>query len=353
VLRTRIRYADTQLRYLLDPIRRASDELGRNPRSTHGLEIFVHCVDRASVSSRPGQIRAYVIQGAQSAGWPTLAVIYVVQGDDLSSFTKRSSRRQDSIKQGTYSSEGRCPRLSFARVATGAIIVLRARAHDSLMAKAFGGLLFLLLVMAALLFIPAGTLHYWQAWTFLAVYFASALAITLYLMKEDPKLLKRRMSGGPMAEKEPTQKIIMLFASLAFLCLIIIPALDHRFAWSHMQSYVSLAGDVLVVLGWFAIFLVFKENTFASATIELAPDHKVISTGPYALVRHPMYAGALVMLLGIPIALGSWGGLLVIVAIMPALIWRLIDEEKFLSRKLPGYVEYQKKVPYRLIPLVW
>jgi protein-S-isoprenylcysteine O-methyltransferase Ste14 len=230
---------------------------------------------------------------------------------------------------------------------------LRARARDSLRAKAFGGLLFLLLVMAALLFIPAWTLDYWQAWTFLAVYFASSLAITLYLMTKDPDLLKRRTSGGPAAEKEPTQKIIMLFVSLGFIGLIVFPALDHRFAWSHMQPYVPLAGDVLVVLGWLAIFLVFKENTFASATIELAPNQKVISTGPYALVRHPMYAGALVMLLGIPIALGSWWGLLVIVAMMPVLILRLFDEEKFLARNLPGYVEYQKKVRYRLIPLVW
>jgi protein-S-isoprenylcysteine O-methyltransferase Ste14 len=107
------------------------------------------------------------------------------------------------------------------------------------------------------------------------------------------------------------------------------------------------------VLGWLAIFFVFKENTFTSATIELAPDQKVISTGPYALVRHPMYAGALVMLLGIPIALGSWWGVLVTFAMMPALIWRLFDEEKFLARNLAGYVEYQNKVQYRLIPLLW
>jgi protein-S-isoprenylcysteine O-methyltransferase Ste14 len=219
--------------------------------------------------------------------------------------------------------------------------------------KAFGGLLFLLLVIAALLFIPAWTLDYWQAWTFLAVYFASSLAITLYLMRNDQKLLERRMSGGPTAEKETTQKIIMFFTSLGFIGLIVFPALDHRFAWSHMSPYVALAGDVLVMLGSLAIFFVFKENTFSSATIELAPDQKVISTGPYALVRHPMYAGALVMLLGIPIALGSWWGLLVIVAMMPALIWRLFDEEKFLARNLPGYVEYQRKVQYRLIPLVW
>ena len=207
--------------------------------------------------------------------------------------------------------------------------------------------------MAALLFIPAGTLDYWQAWTFLAVYFASSLAITLYLIKNDPKLLERRMSAGPTAEKVTTQKIIMLFASLGFIGLIVFPALDHRFAWSHVPPYAALAGDVLVVLGWLAIFFVFKENTFTAATIELAPDQKVISTGPYAFVRHPMYAGGIVMLLGVPIALGSWWGLLVIVAMMPALIWRLFDEEKFLARNLQGYVDYQKKVPYRLIPLIW
>jgi protein-S-isoprenylcysteine O-methyltransferase Ste14 len=224
---------------------------------------------------------------------------------------------------------------------------------NTLNIKAFGGLLFLLVVMAALLLIPAGTLDYWQAWTFLAVYFASSLAVTLYLMKKDPRLLARRMHGGPTAERETTQKIIMIIASLGFIGLIVIPALDRRFAWSHIPPYVALAGDVLVVLGWLAIFFVFKENTFTSATIELAPDQKVISTGPYAFVRHPMYAGALVMLLGIPIALGSWWGVAVIVAMVPALIWRLFGEEKFLARNLAGYVEYQNKVRYRLIPLVW
>jgi protein-S-isoprenylcysteine O-methyltransferase Ste14 len=219
--------------------------------------------------------------------------------------------------------------------------------------KAFGSLLLFFLAMAALLFVAAGSLDYWQAWTFLAVYFASSLALTLYLMKEDPMLLQRRMRGGPTAEKEPVQKIIMFFTSLGFIGLLVLPALDHRLAWSHMSPYAALAGEALVAVGWFAIFLVFKENTFTSATIELAPDQRVISTGPYALVRHPMYAGALVMLAGIPIALGSWWGLLVIVAIMPALIWRLIDEEKFLASNLPGYVEYQNRVRYRLIPAVW
>jgi protein-S-isoprenylcysteine O-methyltransferase Ste14 len=219
--------------------------------------------------------------------------------------------------------------------------------------KAFAGLLFLSVAMAALLFILVGTFDYWQEWVFLAVYFASSVAITLYLVKKDPKLLARRMRGGPMAEKEPAQKIIMALTSLGFIGLFVIAALDHRFAWSHMPPSVALAGDGLMLLGWLAIFFVFKENTFAASTIELASDQKVISSGPYALVRHPMYAGGLVMLFGIPVALGSWWGVLVFVAIVPALIWRLFDEEKFLAKNLPGYVAYQEKVRYRLIPRVW
>jgi len=219
--------------------------------------------------------------------------------------------------------------------------------------RAFTGLLILIVAMAALAFIPAGTVDYWQAWTFLAVYLACSLAITLHLMKTDPQLLERRMSGGPFAEKEPTQRIIMAIASLGFVGLLVVPALDHRFGWSHMPPALALIGDSLVVLGWLAIFLVFKENTFTSATIELAADHRVISTGPYALVRHPMYAGGLVMLLGMPIALGSWWGVLVLVAMLPALIWRMIDEERFLARNLPGYPEYRKRVKHRLLPLIW
>ena len=219
--------------------------------------------------------------------------------------------------------------------------------------KALVGLLLLFFAMAALLFVPPWTFDYWQAWIFLAVYFAASIAISLYLIKGDPQLLARRMSGGPAAEKRPAQKIIMSLTSLGFIGLLVVPALDRRFAWSHLPAGVALAGDALVVLGWVGIFFVFRENSFASATIELAPDQKVISTGPYALVRHPMYATALVMLLGIPIALGSWWGLLVLLLMLPALIWRLIDEEQFLARNLPGYVAYQHTVRARLIPLVW
>lgn len=219
--------------------------------------------------------------------------------------------------------------------------------------KAFAGLLILLVVMAALLFLPAGTIDYWQAWVFLAAFFLPASAITLYLMKKDPKLLERRLRGGPTAEKETHQKIIQTLTSIMFIAMLVVPALDHRFAWSRVPPYAAIAGDVLVALGFLVIFFVYRENTFASATIELAPEQKVISTGLYARVRHPMYMGGLLLFVGMPLALGSWWGLLVFLFFMPALIWRLLDEERFLARNLPGYVEYQNKVKCRLVPYIW
>src|SRR5262249_47364231 len=219
--------------------------------------------------------------------------------------------------------------------------------------KALVGLLFLLLVMAALLFLPARTLDYWQAWAFLAVFGASALSITVYLVKNDPKLLERRLYAGPTAEKETTQKIIQLITAIGFVAMLVIPALNHRSASGTVPVYVAVLGDTLVALGFLIIFFVYKENSFASATIEIAPEQKVIAAGPYALIRHPMYFGGLVMFVGIPLSLGSWWGLLVLVAMMPALIWRLVNEEKFLAKNLPGYSEYQDKVTNRLIPFVW
>jgi protein-S-isoprenylcysteine O-methyltransferase Ste14 len=219
--------------------------------------------------------------------------------------------------------------------------------------RAFVSLVILILVMVALVFGAAGTLRYWQGWAFLACYFAASIAITLYLARRDPALLARRMRGGPWAEKEPTQKVIMSITSVGFVALLVLPGLDHRFGWSHMPAVMAVAGDLLMLLGWLGILRVFQENSFTSSTIELAADQRVISTGPYAIVRHPMYAAALLMLLGIPIALGSWWGVLVVIALLPALIWRLLDEERFLGRSLPGYVAYRERVRYRLLPRIW
>jgi len=223
----------------------------------------------------------------------------------------------------------------------------------ALAAKAWLALVALTVVMGLLLFISAGTIAYWEAWIYLSIFVGASALTTLYLMKKDPALLKRRMSGGPTAEKRSTQRIIMLFISAGFIAILVVPALDHRFGWSRVPIGVVVAGDVLVAMGFYFIFLVYRENSFTSATIEVAENQTVVSTGPYAIVRHPMYASALLYLFGTPLALRSYWDLLAILAMIPFLIWRLIDEERFLSTSLPGYSEYQGKVRYRLLPFVW
>ena len=207
--------------------------------------------------------------------------------------------------------------------------------------------------MTLLLFVPAGTVRYWQAWLYLAIFFAAATLTTKFLMRKDPALLERRMRGGPSAEKQPTQKLIMLFTSLGFIALLVVPALDYRFGWSMVPLAGVLVGDALVAVGFYFIFLVYKENTFTSATIEVVADQKVISTGPYAIVRHPMYASALLYLAGTPLALGSYWGFVPLVGTLPFLIWRLFDEERFLALNLPGYTDYQRRVRHRLVPRIW
>jgi protein-S-isoprenylcysteine O-methyltransferase Ste14 len=219
--------------------------------------------------------------------------------------------------------------------------------------RAFVGILQLFIFLGLSIFLPAWTLDYWQAWIFLSIFFACTLAVTLYLMKNDPKLLERRVSAGVGAEQERSQNIIQAFAALAFVAIFVVSALDHRFAWSTVPPYLVALGDILIVLGFYLVFLVFKENSFASGTIEIGAEQCVISTGPYALVRHPMYIGALVMLVGVPLALGSLWGLVAIIPMTLVLIARLLDEEKFLTSNLAGYCEYQSKVRHRLLPLIW
>ncbi len=207
--------------------------------------------------------------------------------------------------------------------------------------------------MGVLLFLPAGTLDYWEAWVFVAIFFVCTAAISIWLLIKDPKLLERRMNAGPAAEKEPTQKVIVVFALLSFAGVIVLPALDHRFGWSDVPPFVVILGDIIIALSYLIFYFVFRENTYGAATIQVVENQRVISTGPYALVRHPMYTGALILLLGIPLALGSWWGLLMFIPGAAGIIWRLLDEESFLSRNLAGYTEYKLKVQYHLIPFVW
>jgi protein-S-isoprenylcysteine O-methyltransferase Ste14 len=220
----------------------------------------------------------------------------------------------------------------------------------SLNVKASLGLVFLALAMALCVFIPAGTLRYWQGWLFLAVFFAVGFLHTLYGMKNDPALLERRLAGGPLAERRGTQRTIMFFVSLGFIGLLVVPALGWRFGWGSLPLAAVLAGDAMIVVGFYVTAFAFRENTFAAAKVDTFAGQRVISSGPYAVVRHPQYAGALLYLVGTPLALGSWCGLFVFAAMVPFLIWRLRDEETMLAKDLPGYADYQLRVRSRLIP---
>src|SRR5215475_11106419 len=186
-----------------------------------------------------------------------------------------------------------------------------------------------------------------------AIFGIIAFAALIYLARHDPKLLERRIRAGPQAEKEPVQKVITTLIIFLFAAILVFSALDWRFQWLPVAPWVSIAGDALIFLSYLFFIWVFRENSYGASTIQIMEDQKVISTGPYAIVRHPMYAGALVMFAGIPLALGSWFGLFFFFLTLPILIWRLSDEERFLHKNLSGYTEYTQKVRYRLIPFVW
>lgn len=210
-----------------------------------------------------------------------------------------------------------------------------------------------IIALAVTLFLPAWTLNYWQAWVFIVVFLAATNTIGIYLSLKDPALLERRKRIGPAAETKVAQKIIISISILGSIGVLIFSAFDHRFAWSEVPPYASLLGDVLVALGLFIDLFVFRENSYGASTIQTVEGQKVISTGLYALVRHPMYVGVLVMMIGVPLALGSWWGLLVLVLLLPVLAWRILDEEATLKVELSGYQAYMQKVRYRLVPYLW
>jgi protein-S-isoprenylcysteine O-methyltransferase Ste14 len=209
------------------------------------------------------------------------------------------------------------------------------------------------LALGAMVFIPAGTLDYWQGWAYSATSVSASALYTIYLVKYDPALLQRRRQAGPSHEKEPAQKIIVLFIFAAFVMLIALPPLDYRFGWSPVPWYVSIIGDALVVLSFYFFYLVAKVNTYAAANVRVEKGQRVIDTGVYGIVRHPMYFGALFLVVGTPLALGSWWTLLLTPGFTLLLYFRIASEEKVLMRDLAGYAEYRRKVRYRLIPFVW
>jgi protein-S-isoprenylcysteine O-methyltransferase Ste14 len=204
-----------------------------------------------------------------------------------------------------------------------------------------------------MLFVQAGTLHYWQAWVFLVVFALSTWIPSIYLMRTNPAALDRRMRAGPIAEARAVQRIVISIALVSLAATIVVSTFDHRFGWSSVPTPVCLVGDVLVAIGLGLAMMVIVQNSYAAANVTVEAGQKVIATGLYGLVRHPMYTGNIIMMVGIPLALGSYWGLVLVIPGPFVLAIRIHDEEELLGEELDGYSEYTQRVHYRLVPYVW
>lgn len=221
-------------------------------------------------------------------------------------------------------------------------------ALQTAMTSVIGFAVFLLLV-----FWPAGTFAYWRGWVFIVVFAVATLLPSIYLARTNPTALKRRMQAGPAAETRPLQKIVITFAFLTMGAMIALSALDFRFRWSSVPAAVSLIGVLPVAVGLLIAMITTIQNNYAAANIDVESDQPVVSTGGYSVVRHPMYFGNVVLMIGAPLVLGSYWGLLFVIPGLAVLALRILDEEKALTHQLPGYKEYTHKVRYRLVPGVW
>ena len=223
----------------------------------------------------------------------------------------------------------------------------------NLRVKGLSSVIFLVVGLGVLIFLPAWTFNYWQAWVFIVVFMITISVFGVYFSIKDPALMERRKQAGPAAEQSTLQKIVATIAFTGLFAVLVLPALDHRFGWSSVPPLVSWIGDALLVLSFIMFYFVFRANSYGASNIRVEQNQQVISTGPYALVRHPMYDGALVMVVGISLALGSWWALALLLITIPVLVIRILDEEKVLAKDLPGYTEYEQKVRYRLMPYLW
>jgi protein-S-isoprenylcysteine O-methyltransferase Ste14 len=206
----------------------------------------------------------------------------------------------------------------------------------------------------AAIFLPAWTLAYWQGWAFFLTTTISTTLATGYIALHDKQLLESRLRFGPKAEKTTTQKIITALGAPALATAIVIMVFDHRFGWSPaVPAWLSILGDGLAVLCIVIYILVVRENRYAAATVDVVEGQTVVATGPYAIVRHPMYTAAVLFFIGMPLALGSWWGLLFVPLFVAGFAWRLLNEESFLRENLRGYTEYTHAVRYRLVPYIW
>ncbi|MBC7232325.1 MAG: isoprenylcysteine carboxylmethyltransferase family protein [Chloroflexi bacterium] len=213
-----------------------------------------------------------------------------------------------------------------------------------------GRLLAALIALGAIFFLSAGTIRYWEAWVYMAVLLIPMSLFAVYLLRYNPALLERRMK---MREVEPQQRRIIAVSIIVLLAAGMLPGLDKRFGWSAVPTWLVLAADVIFLLGYLLFVLTLRENEYAARTVEVEQQQRVITTGPYAIVRHPLYLASILMYGFTPLALGSYWGLVPIAFFPVILIARILNEEKVLLRELPGYAEYCQKVRYRLIPKIW
>ena len=209
------------------------------------------------------------------------------------------------------------------------------------------------LALAAVLFGAAGTRHFWQAWAYLGVYFVTMEATNVYLIRVDPALLVRRLKRGEGGETEGVQRVFQALVVPLFLGMLAVAALDHRFGWSAVPTAVAVVGQALAAASYVLVFFVFRENTFASSVVEVDTGQTVVATGPYRVVRHPMYTGVVLGALATPVALGSTWAEVFFVPIVGILVMRILAEERFLRERLGGYTEYTGKTRYRLVPGAW
>ncbi len=204
--------------------------------------------------------------------------------------------------------------------------------------------------VGAILFLPAGTWNYWQAWLFMGVLFIPVLLLAGYLFWNDPELLERRMR---MRERRTEQKWIMALSVVSLLGAFFLPGLDHRYSWSEVPAAVVILADLIFLLGYVLFALTLRENRYASRVIEVEAGQPIITSGPYAVVRHPLYLSALMMYMIAPLALGSYWALIPAGLLPVLLFFRIRNEEQMLMEELEGYRAYRQTVRYRLLPGIW
>lgn len=211
-------------------------------------------------------------------------------------------------------------------------------------------LIFGLGIIALLLFLPAGTWHYWNAWLLLALLFIPMICMGVVMLVSSPELLSKRLNNK---EKEQTQKHIVALSGVMFITGFLLCGFDYQFGWSHMPVWVVITASLLFLIGYMLYAEVLRENAYLSRTVEVQDDQQLIDTGLYSVVRHPMYTATLLMFLSMPLILGSWWALLIFFIYPILIIKRIQNEEQVLREGLKGYNDYQQRVRWRLIPYVW